>query len=35
LLDATLEVQEATREEMRLKQWRRQWKVDLVERSNP
>ena len=33
--DETFGVHEAIREEKRLKQWRRQWKVDLIERSNP
>ncbi len=33
--DETSDVHEAIREEKRLKGWRRQWKVELVERGNP
>ncbi|MDA1258026.1 MAG: GIY-YIG nuclease family protein [Chloroflexi bacterium] len=33
--DETSEVHEAIREEKHLKQWRRQWKIDLIERDNP
>jgi len=31
----TSEVQEALREEKRLKRWHRQWKINLIERDNP
>ena len=33
--DETSDVHEAIREEKRLKQWRRKWKVDLIEQDNP
>lgn len=29
------EMHPAIRHEKRIKQWRRQWKIDLIERSNP
>jgi len=31
----TSDVHEAIREEKRLKGWRRNWKIDLIERDNP
>ena len=33
--ESTKDVREAIRREKRLKRWNREWKIDLIEKSNP
>ena len=33
--ESTSDINEAIKREKRLKKWKRQWKIDLIEKSNP